>query len=130
MCPVALVEPVFPLHDHAQVLVVEQNHLDRQLLAMNRGELLNVHEKAAVAVDVDDQGVGEGRLSSDRGGQAVAHRSQSAGGDPGARMLEPGPLRSPHLMLADPRRHDELALGQLENCSRTYWGRITSSRCS
>ena len=28
-------------------------------------------------------------------------------------MLEAGPLRGPHLMLADARRHDELALGQL-----------------
>ena len=30
---VAVVEAVLPLHHHAQVLVVEQQHLDRQLLA-------------------------------------------------------------------------------------------------
>ena len=30
---VAAVEPVFPLHDHAQVLVVQEQHLDRQLFA-------------------------------------------------------------------------------------------------
>ena len=55
------VEAVLPLHDHAQMLVVEDDHLDRQLLAMERGQLLNVHEEAAVAVDVDDQCVGKGR---------------------------------------------------------------------
>ena len=30
---VAVVEAVLPLHHHAQVLVVQQQHLDRQLLA-------------------------------------------------------------------------------------------------
>ena len=107
------IEPVFPLHDHAQVLIVEHDHLDRQLLAMDRGQLLNVHDKAAVAVDVDDERVREGGLCSHRGGQAIAHRPQAARGDPGAGMLQLGPLGGPHLMLADSGRHDELALGQL-----------------
>ena len=106
-------EPVLPLHDHAQVLVVEHDDLDRQLLAMDGGQLLDIHEEAAVAVDVDDQGVGEGGLGAHRGGQAIAHRSQSARGDPGPRVLEPAPLRGPHLVLADAGRHDELALRQV-----------------
>ena len=83
---------------------------DRELLAVERGQLLDVHEEAAVAVDVDDQGVREGRLRAHRGGQAEAHRAQAARGDPGPRVLEPGPLRRPHLVLADAGRHDELAV--------------------
>ena len=111
--PVARVEPVLPLDDHAEVLVVQHDHLDRQVLAVDRGQLLDVHQEAAVAVDVDDQGVGEGGLGPHRGGQAEAHRAEAAGGDPGPRPLELGPLGGPHLVLADAGGHDELALGQL-----------------
>ena len=78
MGPVALHEAVFPLHDHAQVLVVEQQHLHRQLLAEAGGQLLDVHLEAAVAVDVDHEPVGELALRAHRGGQAEAHRAQAA----------------------------------------------------
>ena len=95
MGPVARVEAVFPLHDHAEMLVVEHDHLDRQLFAVKRGQLLDVHEKTAVAVDVDDQPIGKGGLGAHRGRKAITHRPQPARGDPGARVLEASPLRRP-----------------------------------
>ena len=52
---IALEEAVLPLHHHAQVLVVQQQHLDRQLLGEAAGQLLHVHQETAVAVDVDDR---------------------------------------------------------------------------
>ncbi len=73
MSAVALVKPVFPLDHHAQVLIIEHDHLDGQLLAIDGCELLDIHQEAAVAVDVDDQGAGEGGLGAHRGRQAVTH---------------------------------------------------------
>src|SRR5262249_11130068 len=43
---------------------------------------------------------GIGRLSAEGGGQAEAHRAQSAAGQPIARRVEMEILRRPHLMLA------------------------------
>ena len=37
------------------MLVIENNHLDRQVLAVDGAKLLDVHQEAAVAVDVDDE---------------------------------------------------------------------------
>ena len=52
VCAVGLVEPVLPLHHHAQVLVVEDEALHLQLLDLGSGQLLAVHQEAAVTVDV------------------------------------------------------------------------------
>ena len=52
---IALVKTVFPLHHHAQVLIVQQQHLDRQFFGISAGQFLNVHQKTAVAIDVDDR---------------------------------------------------------------------------
>ena len=52
---VALHEAVFPLNNHAQVLVVEQHDFDRQLFADAGGQFLNIHQDATVAVDIDHE---------------------------------------------------------------------------
>ena len=41
--PITLMEAVFPLHDHPEVLVVEQQHLHWELFAEAGGQFLNVH---------------------------------------------------------------------------------------
>ena len=51
---VGFVEPVLPLHHHAQVLVVEHHYLDVQALHSCCGQLLGVHHEAAVPVHVND----------------------------------------------------------------------------
>jgi hypothetical protein len=54
VCPVCLVESVLPLHNHAQVLIVEDEHLRMQAFDACRGQLLAVHEEGAIAVHVND----------------------------------------------------------------------------
>ena len=75
------VEQLLPLPDHAQVAVVQDADLDGQLVLDGRGQLLHRHDEAAVAVDVDDRGVGQRDLRADGRRQAEAHRAQPAGGD-------------------------------------------------
>ncbi len=50
---VAGVKAVLPLHHHAEVLVVENDGLGRDLLDARGGQFLDVHQERAVAVDVD-----------------------------------------------------------------------------
>ena len=47
---------------------------------------------------------GHADLGAHRGGHRVAHRAQTAGVEPGARLLVADELRGPHLVLADARR--------------------------
>lgn len=54
VCSVLLVEPVLPLHHHAQMLVIHDEALDVQLLYEDGGQLLAVHEEAAIAINVYD----------------------------------------------------------------------------
>src|SRR6266851_4494249 len=54
-----------------------------------------------------------GELHAHRRGQAEAHRAEAAGIDPAARLVELVELRRPHLVLADVRSDEGLALGDL-----------------
>ena len=63
---VGAVEAILPLNDHAEVLVVEHEHLHREVLGVQGGELLDVHHEGAVAVDVNH------RLARARGGAPMA----------------------------------------------------------
>ena len=53
MCPVCLVESVFPLDNHAQMLVIKNEGLDLQLLNFGCGKLLAIHQEAAISIDVN-----------------------------------------------------------------------------
>jgi len=72
---------------------------------------LDIHLIAAVAVDIDNQCVGMGRLNAHRGWQAEAHRSQATGGQKRPRLPEFVKLGRPHLVLADADGDIRLALG-------------------
>ncbi len=69
-------------------------------------QLLRHHLERAVAGQADHALVGIGELRADGGGQAEAHRAQSAGSDPLARAVALEILRGPHLMLSHIGRHD------------------------
>src|SRR5579884_2981431 len=71
------------------------------MLCEGTGQLLNVHQEAAIAVDVDDSLARMRRLSAESGRQAEAHSAESAAGQPMAWHIEIKILRCPHLMLAD-----------------------------
>src|SRR3546814_11043806 len=58
--------------------------------------------------DLDNQRVGVAHLRPDCGGQAIAHRAQTAAGQPFVRIVEMEMLGSPHLMLANVRRDDRV----------------------
>lgn len=101
MGSVALHEPVFPLDDHAEVLVVEQEDFDGQFLAEAGGEFLDVHLETTVAIDIDNERVRMSGLGAHGGGQSESHRAESAAAHPGSRVAEFVELGSPHLVLAD-----------------------------
>jgi len=55
---------------------------------MRGGELLDVHEEGAVAVDVDDLPVWSGHFGAERGGVTVTHGAESGAGEELARIFE------------------------------------------
>ena len=110
---VAAIEVILPLHDHAEVLVVQDDGLGGNLLDVRGGELLDVHQEGAVAVNVHDLLVGQGDLHAQRGGIAVAHGAEAATGRELAGILILIPLTRPHLMLADAGGDVGLALGHV-----------------
>ena len=93
-------KPVFPLHNHSKVLIVQQQNFNRQALAMKSGQFLDVHLERAVSVDVDNQSVWMSCLNAHRSRQAEAHGSQTRTAQPAAGFVELVELSRPHLMLA------------------------------
>ena len=112
MGPIALEEPILPLDHHPEVLVVEQQHLDWDVFRPAGGKLLNVHQDAAVAVDVDNERPGAGHLGSHRCRQPEAHRAQPARREPGPRPAKLEKLGRPHLVLTHAHGHDCVAVGR------------------
>mmetsp|Transcript_25362 Transcript_25362/g.80246 ORF Transcript_25362/g.80246 Transcript_25362/m.80246 type:complete len:278 (+) Transcript_25362:1093-1926(+) len=77
---VGLVEAVLPLHDHAQVLVVEDHDLHVELVHVDRRQLLAVHHEAPVSVDVNYHRLGPPVLAVVRRGRAQRGREPEAHG--------------------------------------------------
>ena len=109
---VAFVEFVFPLHHHAQVLIVQDERLGGDLFNVRRRQFLHIHQERPVAVDVDDLLVRAGDLGAERGGIAVTHRAETGAGEKLARKLELVILPGPHLMLAHAGCENRLTPGQ------------------
>ena len=94
-------EQLLPLADHAQVAVVHDHALDRDVELARGPELLDVHLERAVAGQQHARDVRARDGGTDRRRQAEAHRPEAAGVDPAPRLGEVEVLRRPHLMLAD-----------------------------
>jgi len=109
----AVPEQVLPLPDHAEIAVVHARDDDPRVFLTRHGEFLEGHLQPAVADDGDDRLLGAPYLRPDRGRKAVPHRAQTAGGEPRPWAVHLPVLRRPHLVLADIRRHDGLALRHL-----------------
>ena len=73
----ALVKSVFPLHDHPEVLVVQEKALGVDFFDLGGGQFLDVHEERTIPVDIDDFLVRSGHLGSDGRGITKAHRSET-----------------------------------------------------
>src|SRR5919107_2003556 len=102
------VEQRLPLPHHAEAGVVDHRDLDRDLVDDAGRELLVGHLEAAVAVDGPDRPVGQPRLGAHRRGHGVPHGAQTAGVDPGVRLLVADELRGPHLVLPDAGGEDRV----------------------
>ena len=74
MGPIGSLESIFPLDHHAEVLVVEQQYLHRQLFTVQCCQFLDVHLKGTIAIDVDYQRARIGCLNSHGCWQAEPHR--------------------------------------------------------
>ena len=95
------------------MLVVQDDRLGGDLLDVGGRQFLDVHQKRAVTVDVDDLLVGTGDLRAESGGEAVAHRAEAGAGDELAGEFVFVPLARPHLVLADAGGDDGIALRQV-----------------
>ena len=104
---------LLPLADHAHVLVVEDEHLDRQAILAGRAQFLDVHLDAGFTRHIDHQRIGIAELRADGGGQAVAHRTKAPAGEPFVGLIEPHILCRPHLVLPDFRGDYGRALARL-----------------
>ena len=106
------VKQLLPLTDHAQYLIVENQLNYRDSVFGQGGKLVAVHVEAAVSGDIHHLLFRQSYLCAQSSAETKAHGSQSAGGNklPGA--AEPVELGGPHLMLADFRCQNGLAVGQ------------------
>ncbi len=123
------VQQGLPLADHAEAGVVDDRHLDRDLVDHAGGQLLVGHLEAAVAVDRPHRGVRPADLGPHGRGHGVAHRAQAAGVEPGVGVLVLDELRGPHLVLPDAGDVDRVRTDQLAEpldhelrCERAVFG--------
>src|SRR5262245_37632246 len=105
-----VVEHLLPLADHAQVVVVDDQHLDPAAVQLRRRELGHRHLEAAVADDRPHLEVRVGEARPDRRREAEAHRPGPAAREPVAVAAGAAELRGPHLVLTDVRGEDGVAL--------------------
>lgn len=112
VCAVGAIEAVFPLDDHAEVLVVEDDDFCCDAFDFGGGELLDVHEEGAVAINVNDLFIWEGNFCADGGWVTKTHCAEARGGEEGARAGEGEELACPHLVLADAGGDDGVAAGK------------------
>ena len=95
-----------PLAYHAHPFIVQDEDLDRQTILGRGGHFLNIHLDRCFAGDIDNQRVRIAHLCTDRCGQAIAHGSQAAAGEPFVRGIKMEMLCRPHLVLPNFCRDD------------------------
>src|SRR6202034_910708 len=97
---VALVEQLLPLPHHAEIFVVDDDHLHGKAKTVDCSQFLDVHLKSTIARDTKHTGVRLRELNADRGGQCETHGAKSAERDESARRGRSIALCGPHLVLA------------------------------
>ena len=105
-------EAIFPLYDHSEVLVVNDDGFGGNIFGDSSGQFLDVHEEGAVAVDINDFAMGAGDFGAEGGGVTVAHGAETCGGKKTTGVVEVVELSCPHLVLTDARGDDGFSLGE------------------
>src|SRR5215467_15272149 len=124
---IALIKKLLPLPYHAQILVVDDHHLDRQIQSSHGGEFLNIHLEAAVARNTKHGRLGLRELNANRGWQGESHRTQTAGSDESSWRIRAISLRRPHLVLADIGKDDAMVWQPSEKFVEEADGRLRQS---
>ena len=105
-------EAIFPLYDHSEVLVIDDDGFGGNIFGDSGGQFLDVHEERAVAVDINDFAMGAGDFGAECGRVAVAHGAETCGGEEAAGVVEVIELSRPHLVLANARGDDGFPFGE------------------
>ena len=108
----AAVEAVLPLHDHTEMLIIENHRFGGDFLDVGGGEFLDVHDERPIAVDIDDLFIGASDFGPECGGVTEAHGAETERADVAAGFVEPIELSRPHLVLAHAGCDDGLSLGE------------------
>ena len=109
----AVIEKQFlPLTNHAQVAIVDDQDLHRDLLKHGRGQLAEGHLEAAVANHAP-RGFASRHRRADRGGETETHGACAARGQPVAVLGREVELGRPHLVLTDVSGDDAVAATEL-----------------
>ena len=108
-----LKKDLLPLANHPQSAIIDDGDLDRNAVLHNGGEVVQGHLESAVAHDGDHLSIGKCHLRTHGRRDAIAHRTESAGREPGARAREFPELGAPHLVLAHVDRSDGILAGIL-----------------
>ena len=69
-------EAIFPLYDHSEVLVIDDDGFGGNIFGDSGGQFLDVHEERAVAVDIDNFAMGAGDFGPEGGRVSVAHGAE------------------------------------------------------
>ena len=105
-------EAIFPLYDHSEVLVIDDDGFGGNIFGDSGGQFLDVHEEGAVAVDIDDFAMGAGDFGAKRSRISVAHGAETCGGEEATGVVEVVELSCPHLVLTDARGNDGFPFGE------------------
>ena len=101
--------------DHAQRGVIEHEHLDRQLVQLNRQQLAHEHGQSAVAREGDDLAARVGLLRADGLRQGVCHGAVAEGADLLALAIRGDVARAPDVAHAGIDGEDGVIVGFLVN---------------
>ena len=105
-------EAIFPLYDHSEVLVIDDDGFGGNIFGDSGRQFLDVHEEGAVAVDIDDFAMGAGDFGPEGGRVSVAHGAETCGGEEAPGVVEVVELSCPHLVLTDARGDDGFSFGE------------------
>src|SRR5665647_279573 len=103
-----VIKELLPLSDHAEIHVVQDNNLYRDLVGCDGTELLDIHLDTSITGNIEDRNIRAGKMRPHCSREPISHSTETPGCNPGTRGVETEVLRSPHLVLTDFRDYYRL----------------------